>query len=195
MTDPEITTATVADRDPVLASLVAAFAADPVLRYLFPGDASYPYHAAAFFGYLFDKRVHLGTVWTIGGASVAMWDAPTSTAGDGDGDGDGDGEPALPAAELARVRAYNRAVHAALPPGPFWYLGVLGTDPRHAGKRFGHALMAAGLRRAAADGLPAVLETSNPGNVEVYKRAGFDVVAETAHESLAIWVMRRDPGA
>jgi GNAT superfamily N-acetyltransferase len=99
----------------------------------------------------------------------------------------------LPCAELARVRAYDATVHAALPAGPFWYLGVLGTDPRHSGKRFGHALMAAGLRRAEADSLPAVLETSNPGNVQVYLRAGFGVVAETALDSLAIWVMRRDP--
>jgi len=53
--------------------------------------------------------------------------------------------------------------------------------------------MAAGLRRAEAEGLPAVLETSNPGNVEVYKRAGFDVVARTALDSLDIWVMRRPP--
>ena len=184
MTEPEITAATVAERDAVLASLVAAFAADPVLRYLFPDEATYPRHAATFFGHLFDKRVHLGTVWTIGGTSVAMWDAPASKSG---------GDPVLPPSELARVRAYDETVHAVLPTGPYWYLGVLGTDPRHAGKRFGHALMAAGLRRAEAEGLPAVLETSNPGNVEVYKRAGFDVVARTALDSLDIWVMRRPP--
>jgi ribosomal protein S18 acetylase RimI-like enzyme len=190
MTEAEITTATPADRGPVLASLVAAFAADPVLRYLFPDEASYPRHAAAFFGHLFDKRVHLGTVWTVGGgASVAMWDAPTArSAGP-----DGDLSDALPAGELARVRAYEDAVHAGLPAPPFWYLGVLGTDPRHTGRRWGHALMAAGLRRADADGLPAVLETSNPGNVGVYRRAGFEVVRETAADGLAIWVMRRQP--
>jgi GNAT superfamily N-acetyltransferase len=170
----------------VLASLVAAFAADPVLRYLFPDEASYPSHAAVFFGHLFDKRVHLGTVWTIGGASVAMWHAPASKSG---------GDPALPAAELARVRAYDETVHAALPTTPHWYLGVLGTDPRHAGKRFGHALMAAGLRRAEADGLPVVLETSNPGNVQVYERAGFEVVTETALDGLEIWVLRRPPSS
>ena len=54
--------------------------------------------------------------------------------------------------------------------------------------------MTAGLRRADADGLPAVLETSNPGNVGVYRRAGFEVVRETATDGLAIWVMRRQPG-
>jgi hypothetical protein len=33
-----------------------------------------------FAGYLFDKRVHRKTVWIVeGGASVAMWDAPSAT--------------------------------------------------------------------------------------------------------------------
>jgi ribosomal protein S18 acetylase RimI-like enzyme len=194
MTDPEITTATPAHRDAVLASLVAAFVADPVLQYLFPDEATYPRHAAAFFGHLFDKRVHLGTVWTIdGGASVAMWDAPAAPNG-GPGSGQGDDlAGALPAADLARVHTYEDTVRAALPTTPFWYLGVLGTDPRHAGRRWGHALLTAGLRRADAAGLPAVLETSNPGNVRVYQRAGFEVIRETAAEGLAVWVMRHPP--
>jgi ribosomal protein S18 acetylase RimI-like enzyme len=188
MTDPEITTATAADRDAVLASLVAAFAADPVLRYLFPDGETYPRYAAAFFGHLFDKRVRLGTVWTVGRVAVAMWDAPSPP----DAPPGGQLAGALPAAELSRVRDYDDAVHAAMPAGPFWYLGVLGTDPRHAGRRLGHALLAAGLRRSDADGVPAVLETSNPGNVTVYGRAGFTVLREVA-APLPIWIMSRPP--
>ncbi|WP_262283288.1 N-acetyltransferase [Micromonospora sp. MA102] len=186
---PELTVATPADRERVVDSLVAAFAADPVLTHLFPDPASYPRHAAAFFGHLFDKRVGRNTVWTIGGgASVAIWEPPNGA----------EPEPAdplaahLPADALARVRAYDEAVHAALPAGPFWYLGVLGTHPDSTGRRWGHAVMRAGLRRAAADGLPAVLETSNPANVEVYRRAGWQVVGQVP-EPLPTWIMRQ-PG-
>jgi hypothetical protein len=50
--------------------------------------------------------------------------------------------------------------------------------------------MSAGLRRAAADGLPAVLETSNPANVETYRRAGWRVVC-TVTEPLPMWVMQQ----
>jgi hypothetical protein len=50
--------------------------------------------------------------------------------------------------------------------------------------------MSAGLRRAAADSLPAVLETSNPANVEVYRRAGWAVV-RTLNEPLPTWVMQQ----
>ncbi|MEU4477090.1 GNAT family N-acetyltransferase [Micromonospora sp. NPDC023966] len=186
---PEITVATPADRGRVVDSLVAAFAADPVLTHLFPDPAGYPRYAAAFFGHLFDKRVHRGSIWTIDrGASVAIWEPPAG----------GEAGPAdplaaqLPADALARVRAYDEAVHAALPTGPFWYLGVLGTHPDRAGRRWGHAVMRAGLRRAAADGLPAVLETSNPANVEVYRRAGWQVVRQVA-EPLPTWIMQQPP--
>lgn len=190
VTTSEITVATAADRGQVVESLVAAFVKDPVLRYLFPDDGTYPQYAAAFFGHLFDKRVDRGTVWTIGnGLAVAMWDGP----------GPDDVTPRrsladqLPADAMARVNAYDEAVHGALPKAPFWYLGVLGTHPDHTGRRWGHTLMATGLRRAAADGVPAVLETSNPGNVEVYRRAGWDVVVAVPAEPLPIWVMQQHP--
>ncbi|GAA3773386.1 GNAT family N-acetyltransferase [Micromonospora maritima] len=189
MTAPEITAATAEDRGRVITSLVAAFTEDPVLRFLFPDDATYPTHAGAFFGHLFDKRLPRGTIWTVGhGTSVAIWEPPGA---DGDRPDD-DLADRLPADELRRVRAYDRAVHAALPAGPFWYLGVLGTHPDHAGRRWGHAVMRAGLERAAADGLPAVLETSNPDNVEVYRRAGWEVLHRFV-EPVPTWVMRQGP--
>lgn len=186
---PDITVATVADRARVVSSLVASFPKDPVLRYLFPDEGTYPLYAATFFGHLFDKRVQKGTIWTIErGASTAIWEPPTT----GNASSDDDLSAHLPADALARVRAYDRAVHAALPTSPFWYLGVLGTHPDSAGRRWGHAVMDAGLSRAVADGLPAVLETSNPANVEVYRRAGWQVV-RTLTEPLSIWVMQQQP--
>jgi ribosomal protein S18 acetylase RimI-like enzyme len=186
VTAPDITIATPADRERALSSLVAAFVNDPVLRHLFPDDVTYPRYAAAFFGRLFDKRVNQGTIWTIGnGASLAMWDAPMAV------DAPTSLTPELPADALARVEAYDKAIHSALPTTPHWYLGVLGTHPDHAGRRWGHAVMRAGLRRAAADGLPAVLETSNPGNVEVYRKAGWEIIRTVDVEPLTIWIMQQ----
>jgi ribosomal protein S18 acetylase RimI-like enzyme len=185
----EITVATPKDRGQVIDSLVAAFANDPVLRHLFPDDVTYPRYGAAFFGRLFDKRVAQNTIWTIGrGASVAMWDAPAAN----EGPPDETLAAQLPADALARVKAYDEAVHAALPTTPFWYLGVLGTHPDYAGRRWGHAVMGAGLRRAAADGLPGVLETSNPANVGMYRRNGWEVVQVAKSGPLTIWIMHRN---
>ncbi|MGI5519355.1 GNAT family N-acetyltransferase [Micromonospora sp. CA-259024] len=188
MTAPEIIIATPADRDAVVGSLVAAFVKDPVLRYLFPDEETYPRYAAAFFGQLFDKRVHRSSIWTIGGgASVAIWEPP---AGSLTGSPEGGFAAHYPADVLARVQGYDEAVHAALPTFPFWYLGVLGTHPDSAGRGWGRAVMRAGLDRAAADGLPAILETSNPANVELYRRAGWEVV-DSLSEPVPTWIMRQ----
>ncbi|WP_433550973.1 GNAT family N-acetyltransferase [Micromonospora zamorensis] len=188
MTAPEITIATPADRDAVIASLVAAFVKDPVLRHLFSDEETYPRYAATFFGNLFDKRVHRSSIWTIaGGASVAIWEPPAEPAAAGHS------TPArYPADVQARVQSYDDAVHAALPAFPFWYLGVLGTHPDSAGRGWGRAVMRAGLDRAAADGLPAILETSNPANVELYRRAGWEVVGSLS-EPVPTWVMQQSP--
>ncbi|MEU4472943.1 GNAT family N-acetyltransferase [Micromonospora sp. NPDC023888] len=190
MTTPEITIATPADRSAAVASLVAAFVKDPVLRHLFPDEETYPRYAATFFGNLFDKRVHRSSIWTIGGgASVAIWEPPAGHPADPPAAGHGSPEEAgYPADVLARVQGYEQTMHDALPAFPFWYLGVLGTHPDSAGRGWGRAVMRAGLERAAADGLPAILETSNPGNVELYRRAGWEVVGSLS-EPVPTWIM------
>ncbi len=183
-----IALATPSDRTRVISSLVPAFEKDPVLRWLFPGDATYPRYAAAFFGRLFDKRVGRDSVWIAdGGNAVAIWEPPAG------------GVPAahyeldVPADVSARVDAYDHAVHALLPAEPYWYLGVLGTHPDHRGRRLGHAVMAEGLRRAAEDGAPAILETATEGNVGMYERAGWKVIA-SATDPLPFWVLRQGQG-
>lgn len=176
--------ATMDDRDLVIGVATAAFAADPFLRYLLPDDGDYAEHGREFFGALFDKRVGAGTVWLIeDGAAIAMWDGPGSTE-----------ETAfrLPAEAMARMAPYDDAAHGLLPAGRHWYLGVLATDPEHAGQGLGRAVMRAGLARAAADGLPAYLETTNAGNVELYQRAGWTIESQ-ADEPLPLWIMRADP--
>jgi ribosomal protein S18 acetylase RimI-like enzyme len=182
---PQITIATTADRGRVVATLVAAFAADPAFRYFFPEDEGYPAHAAEFARYVFDKRVGAGGVFLAdGGGAVALWDPPErpSTMDQLDA-------LDLPSDALARLDAYDTLVHDLLPTTPHWYLGMLATHPDHAGRRLGRAVMAAGVTRARAAGLPAYLETSNPRNVEVYRGAGFEVTTEASIVDLPIWVM------
>ncbi|GAB6903745.1 GNAT family N-acetyltransferase [Kineosporia succinea] len=177
-----ITVATPADRPAVVRMLVAAFVTDPFLRLAFPDDAEYPAGAEAFFGHLFDQRVGHGTVWIAdGGTAAALWEPPGITL-----------KPELRLDEPARsrMRAYDDAVHHALPAEPFFYLGVLGTHPDHQGRGHGRAVMAAGLEEAARQNLPAYLETTNPGNVALYERAGWRVTAEL-DSPLPVWVMKQ----
>lgn len=184
MTDGRITIATMDDRERALQTVTSAFAADPFLRLMFPDDADYAEQAPAFFGALFDKRVGGGTVWLVDDASaVAMWDGPGPTA---------EAEFALPADAKAVFDEYEEQVHDAFPTTRHWYLGVLATDPHHAGKGFGRAVMRAGLARASAEGLPAYLETTNPGNVKLYESVGWAIDSQF-ERPLPIWVMRQDP--
>jgi ribosomal protein S18 acetylase RimI-like enzyme len=69
-------------------------------------------------------------------------------------------------------------VERAHPAEPHWYLAVLGVRPDRQGHGIGGALLEAGLARADADGLPCYLESSNPRNVGLYERHGFEITAE-----------------
>jgi GNAT superfamily N-acetyltransferase len=172
--------ATPADRDAAVGTFVAAFAKDPAVRWFFPDEDTYEADAAAMAGHLFDQRVGHGTVWVAdGGAAIAMWDPPRSPAGDG----------VEHPPQTGRFGQYQAVVHTKMPKIPHWYLGVLATHPDHWGRRLGRSVMAAGLERAAADGLPAYLETSNPRNVDVYRSAGFDVAEHLMVDELPVWIM------
>jgi GNAT superfamily N-acetyltransferase len=168
------------DREHVVTTIVEAFRQDPAFAYFFPDRSRYDVNAAAFAASLFDARMPEGTVWTAGaGDAVALWDGPAP----------GPRKPMdLPAEVLERLRVYNAAIHGALPSTPHWYLGVLATHPNAAGRGLGRAAMAAGLARAGD--LPAYLETSNPVNVEIYRRAGWAVESEHKVDDLPVWIMR-----
>lgn len=179
MTTPLIEVATPAHRAAAVATVVAAFAADPAFRFFCPDDTTYLQDAEAIAAGLFDARVGHGTVWVAdGGAAVAMWDGP--------------GAPSSSHTPTGRFAVYEHAVAAVMPKYPRWYLGVLACHPEHRGRRLARAAMAPGLRRAADDGLPALLETSNPGNVEVYRSVGFEVLEHLVVDGgPPVWIMRR----
>ena len=183
--------AQVQDKTAVVTTVVAAFRHDPAFRFFFPDDDRYDADAAAFSGYLFDKRVDHGTVWMIGEASsVALWSPPTA--------------PGIEPADAAeaqtqamgsdggaaeRIEHYETIVGAALPEEPHWYLGILATHPDHAGQRLGRRVMRDGLARAAADGVPAILETTRADNVALYQRAWWSVDHELDVDDLNVWIL------
>ena len=64
------------------------------------------------------------------------------------------------------------------PTEPHWYLPLIGVDPIHQGNGTGSALMKHALEACDRDGLIAYLESSNPRNISLYERHGFEVVGE-----------------
>lgn len=107
----------------------------------------------------------------------------------------------LDSAALARFDRLFDAVEAALArdqPGPFWYLGVVGVAPEWRGHGLASRLVAPTLARADREGLPVTLETAQPKNLPLYRRWGFEVLAELGPETTGgptVWTMRRPPGS
>lgn len=107
----------------------------------------------------------------------------------------------LAPAALARFDRLFDAVDASLEedvPGPFWYLGVLGVAPEWQGLGLGSRLAAPGLERADRENLPVTLETSQPRNLPLYRRLGFEVLRALGSDETGgppVWTMLRPPRA
>jgi ribosomal protein S18 acetylase RimI-like enzyme len=167
------------DRARVFATLVLAFAADPVERWLYPGAEQYlsdfPRFLAAFGGAAFAQQ----TVWCLGGLSaVALWLPPGAEA-------DGDAITAVltetvAADKLDDTFAVVGQMDAVHPDYPHWYLPWFAVDPAQQGQGLGGQLMTACLEIVDASHLPAYLETPNPRTIPLYRRHGFEVTGEAS---------------
>ena len=184
------------DRDRSLETVVAAFATDPLLRWVWPDDDRYAECGPAFFGLLLDLRLEGGEVWVVDeGAAVAMWNPPgglygVSPSGRWDALRKGFTE-----AERAKWDVTDSRL--AVPKGtpPHWYLGVLATQPERQGQGLGRAVVAPILTAADRIGMDAYLETAKEANLGFYRACGFEVAHETdlPDGGPRCWLMHRRP--
>jgi ribosomal protein S18 acetylase RimI-like enzyme len=79
------------------------------------------------------------------------------------------------------------------PSEPHWYLPMIGVDPAHQGKGHGDALMVHALRRCDRDRVPAYLESTNPRNISLYLRHGFQALGtiQVASSPTLVPMLRR----
>lgn len=77
---------------------------------------------------------------------------------------------------LSDVDAIFEAMAHYHPEMPHWYLPLIGVDPTRQGQGIGDALMRHALARCDREGAPAYLESSNPRNIPLYQRHGFEVL-------------------
>jgi ribosomal protein S18 acetylase RimI-like enzyme len=171
----EVRVADASELDAVLQTLTLAFAIDPPVRYLFSTPAAfltgYPAFARAMGG---PGAAHGGAWLAEGGAAAALWRPPGVEA-----DSEALGEllgSMIEASKLPLMGELAEAVAQYHPHEPHWYLSMVGVDPARQGMGLGSAMLKAGLARVDADGLPAYLESSNPRNVPLYERFGFEVM-------------------
>jgi ribosomal protein S18 acetylase RimI-like enzyme len=163
------------ERQAVVAVITLAFSTDPMARWTFPDPATYlkvwPEVVRAFG----DKGfAHGAAHLAAGGAAAAMWLPPGVHP---------DSErlrtvivehaPREQQADLERVFAQMETCH---PSEPRWYLPLIGVDPSCQGRGHGSALLRYALEQCDRDGMPAYLESSNPRNVSLYQRHGFEII-------------------
>jgi GNAT superfamily N-acetyltransferase len=192
-----------ADRESALATVVAAFVADPLVRWWFPDDATYADLAGRFFGVLLDTRLEGGEVWVVDAAgcvgAVSMWVPPGGNLLGPDvvAGRYGDVVSALPAQSAERIGTADEVIDALLPRSPHWYLGVLACHPGHRGAGLGTAVCEPVFAAADRAGVPIVLETATAANVGYYTRRGFSVFQQAALDQagapLTVRVMLREP--
>ncbi len=188
-----VRSATEAETEAVVATVVAAFVSDPVARFTWPTARAYlrgmdrSAHEFARVG------IAHGSVFVADDlAGAALWIPPSIEP---------DNEALLvllqTTADPTRlddaIATYARMA-AAHPPEPHWYLPLLGVDPMAQGRGEGGRLMAHATRQLDREGTLAYLESSNPRNVSLYERHGFEATDEIQEGSAPVVVpMRRAP--
>ena len=161
------------------------------MRWMFPDAEQYltvfPEVIRHYGGTAFD----LGTAFrTDDFAGAACWLAPGESV-DEEALG-GVLEAAIDPARLGVVFEFMEQVGASHPEVDHWHLPGIGVDPSRQGAGLGSALLEHTLALVDRDGVVAYLESSNPLNVPLYERFGFEVIAEIqAGDSPTIWPMLR----
>lgn len=167
-----VSVATAADEPRVLNALLLAFAADPAVRWMYPGTQQYLAHFAslvrAFAGPAFDHGAVFGVHAYRG---VALW-LPPGVQPDEEALADVIQRTVAPA-DCNQVFALFEQMDRYHPREPHWYLPLLGVDPAHHRRGLGSRLLQHVLRICDRDRMPAYLEATSPRNVSLYRRHGF----------------------
>jgi ribosomal protein S18 acetylase RimI-like enzyme len=180
-----------ADAERAIGVIVLAFSRDPASRWSFPDPDGYLTHFPALVRAFGGRAFAHGTAYHVGDfAGAALWLPPNVHPDDA-------GlmavlERGMPAERRADAFALFEQMSRYHPTEPHWYLPMIGVDPVRQGRGHGSALLDHALRHCDRDHTPAYLESTNPANIPLYERHGFEVLATIqAGASPPIFPMRR----
>ncbi len=163
------------EKNKALSAMMLAFSGDPFFRWFAPDPDLYVHHGCdlmnAFGGNAFEN----GTAYASANyEGVSFW-LP----------------PGVKTNEALAGQAINKIVPSELvdsvwsifgemgsyhPKEDYWYLPLIGVDPARQGQGLGSALLKHALEIVDRTALPTFLESSNPKNISLYERHGFEVV-------------------
>lgn len=166
-----------ADYDRSIASLVAAFITDPFIRWMLPDSKQYldyfPLVLKYFAGRAFE---HSSAYRSEDFKAAALW-LPPGVPPDDDALGEVMQEGVAPALQ-EEVFGVLEQVGSGHPQEAHWYLPAIGVEPLSQGRGYGSTLLAHGLGVCDRDHVAAYLEATNPANVPLYRRFGFDIIGQ-----------------
>jgi Acetyltransferases len=175
MTTPVIKTATKSDEAPAIDVVVLAFGADPAARWTWPDPQQYLMHFPRFVQAFGGKAfTHESAYYVDGYAGAALWLPP---------DVHPDEDVLITLLQRTASEQIQQDVFAVFeemgryhPSEPHWFLPLMGVDPFQQGKGYGSALMQHALIPCDRDHKLAYLESSNPKNIPLYERHGFELL-------------------
>jgi len=194
MSNVAVRVATARDQEAVTAVISLAFSADPMARWSFPSPQTYLDVWPGIIDAFGSNGFAHGTVHLVdGGGAAAMWLPPGVEP---------DAErlkalveqraPSAQREDMTRVFDQMDRYH---PEEPCWYLPLIGVDPASQGQGYGSALLRYALEQVDRTRSLAYLESSNPRNVPLYERHGFEVLGRIqAGSSPAVVPMLRRAG-
>lgn len=165
------------ERERATATILLAFSSDPLMRWFWPEAGAYLEHMRGLVDAFAGAAFANDTAFTSNNfAGVCVWLPP------------GVG-PDLDAIERLLLETTPETARADVGPvaeqlehfhieEPHWYLPCIGVEPLHHGQGVGAALMEHVLSICDQTGMPAYLESSNPRNISLYQRHGFERIGE-----------------
>ena len=175
MTTPRIKTVTADEEEAAINVVVQAFSADPAARWLYPDSHQYAVNFPSFVRIFGGKAFEQGSAYSIGGFSgAALW-LPPDVHPDEEGLA-GLIRRSVSEHKLEEVLGVFEQMGSYHPSEPHWYLPLIGVDPAQQGRGYGSALMEHALIRCDRDQRLAYLESSNPKNISLHERHGFELL-------------------
>ena len=161
------------EKEEVLSGLTLGFSADPFMRWLYPEPDAFLKHFPRVMNFFGGRSFDHGAAFRNDDCTAAVLWLPPDVHPD----------------ENNLIACFEETVapekHAALfatfeqmdkfhPAAPCWHLAFIAVDPSRQGKGMGSALLQASLEQCDVDQRPAYLESTNPANLSLYKRFGFE---------------------
>ncbi len=173
----EIRSATQEEMPEAVSSIVAAFITDPMARFACPSPHDYlhtmPLITCDFGGGSFEH----GTAYVSADfCGAALW-LPPGVHPNGEAVEKVFRDTVKPE-HLDDLLGTFEKMDQWRPQEPHWHLPLIGVEPNAQGKGLGGALMRHAVVRCDKEEVPAYLQSTNPRNISLYERHGFEVMGE-----------------